>query len=166
MRFRNFIEKKRLILTEWDNSPEETYADHHTMTKDLSGGINREKPKGAIRAKDPAVHQTVESSIREQLWAALNEKFDESKKNRGKKNRGMEEGSRGKKKNRGMEEGSRGKKKNRGMEEASRGKKKNRGMEEASRGKKKNRGMEEASRGKKKNRGMEEASRGKKKSRG
>ena len=151
---------------EWDNSPEETYADHHTMTKDLSGGINREKPKGAIRAKDPAVHQTVESSIREQLWAALNEKFDESKKNRGKKNRGMEEGSRGKKKNRGMEEGSRGKKKNRGMEEASRGKKKNRGMEEASRGKKKNRGMEEASRGKKKNRGMEEASRGKKKSRG
>ncbi len=143
---------------EWDNSPEETYADHHTMTKDLSGGINREKPKGAIRAKDPAVHQTVESSIREQLWAALNEKFDESKKNRGKKNRGMEEGSRGnKKKNRGMEEGSRGnKKKNRGMEEASRGnKKKNRGMEEASRGnKKKNRGMEEASRGnKKKSRG-------------
>ena len=129
---------------EWDNSPEETYADHHTMTKDLSGGINREKPKGAIRAKDPAVHQTVESSIREQLWAALNEKFDESKKNRGKKNRGMEEGSRGnKKKNRGMEEGSRGnKKKNRGMEEASRGnKKKNRGMEEASRGnKKKSRG--------------------------
>ena len=115
---------------EWDNSPEETYADHHTMTKDLSGGINREKPKGAIRAKDPAVHQTVESSIREQLWAALNEKFDESKKNRGKKNRGMEEGSRGnKKKNRGMEEGSRGnKKKNRGMEEASRGnKKKSRG---------------------------------------
>lgn len=28
---------------EWDNSPDEEYSDHETMTKDLSGGINRQK---------------------------------------------------------------------------------------------------------------------------
>ena len=36
----------------WDNSPDETYADTQTMTKDLSGGLNREKksyPKVAGR---------------------------------------------------------------------------------------------------------------------
>ena len=69
----------------WDNEPEEEYRDHNYMTKDLSGGINREKPKGAIRAKDPAVHQTVETSIKETLWAALNEKMAAEGRGRGKK---------------------------------------------------------------------------------
>ena len=136
----------------WDNSPEEAYADHQTMTQDLSGGINRRKPQGAIRVKDPAV--ALETSIRERLWAALNEKITEGSRGKKKKSRGaMEdvetnEGSRGKKKkSRGaMEdittEGSRGKKKkSRGaMEdittEGSRGKKKkSRGAMEGSRGK-------------------------------
>jgi len=58
---------------EWATSPDEEYQDHNYMTKDLSGGINREKPKGAERAKDPAVRQHVES-IKDQLWAALTEK--------------------------------------------------------------------------------------------
>lgn len=77
---------------EWDNSPEETYADHHTMTKDLSGGINRQKDRKAIRVKDPAI----ESSIKEQLWAALNEKMTEGSRGKKKKSRGTMEGSRGK----------------------------------------------------------------------
>ena len=98
---------------DWDNSPEEAYADHQTMTHDLSGGINRRKPKGAERAKDPAV--ALETSIRERLWAALNEKVTEGSRGKKKKSRGtMEdmttEGSRGKKKkSRGTMEGSRGK---------------------------------------------------------
>lgn len=65
-------------MEEWANSPEgsdsdERYSDHEYMTKDLSGGLNRSKPKGSERAKDPAVRQHVES-VKEQLWAALNEK--------------------------------------------------------------------------------------------
>ncbi len=69
----------------YDNSPEEEYRDTQYMTKDLSGGINGEKPKGAIRAKDPAMHQTVEASVKEQLWAALNEKMAAEGRGRGKK---------------------------------------------------------------------------------
>ena len=77
---------------DWDNTPDETYADHHTMTKDLSGGINRRKPKGSERAKDPAVHQTVETSIKDQLWAALNEKMATEGRGRGRgKNKKMKE---------------------------------------------------------------------------
>lgn len=49
--------------------PDEEYKDHNYMTKDLSGGINRRKPRKAIRVKDPAVE-----SIKDRLWAALNEK--------------------------------------------------------------------------------------------
>lgn len=61
-------------VEEWANSPEgvegeEEYRDHEYMTRDLSGGINRAKPKGSERVKDPAVE-----SIKEKLWAALNEK--------------------------------------------------------------------------------------------
>ena len=116
------------VEEDWDNSPDESYADHQTMTHDLSGGINRQKPKGSERVKDPAV--ALETSIRERLWAALNEKVTEGSRGKKKKSRGgaMEdvttEGSRGKKKSRGgaMEEGSRGKKKSRGTMEGSRGK--------------------------------------------
>ena len=93
------------VEEDWDNSPDESYADHQTMTHDLSGGINRRKPQGAIRVKDPAV--ALETSIKEQLWAALNEKMTAEGRGRGKKmklkaSRGNEdikttEGSRGKK---------------------------------------------------------------------
>jgi hypothetical protein len=81
----------------WDNEPDEEYRDHKYMTKDLSGGINREKPKGAIRAKDPAIHQTVETtSVKEQLWAALNEKMAAEGRGRGKKKKVMASRGRGK----------------------------------------------------------------------
>ena len=91
----------------WDNSPDETYADTQTMTKDLSGGLNREK-KSYPAAQDGDNPMAVENSIKEQLWAALNEKMTEGGKKRGMKmktlkaSRGNEdiqttEGSKGKK---------------------------------------------------------------------
>ena len=70
------------VEEDWDNSPDESYADHQTMTHDLSGGINRQKPKGSERVKDPAV--ALETSIKEQLWAALNEKMTAEGRGRGK----------------------------------------------------------------------------------
>jgi len=60
------------VEEDWDNSPDEEYADHNTMVKDLSGGINREKKQYA-KAQDGDNPMAVES-IKEQLWAALNEK--------------------------------------------------------------------------------------------
>jgi hypothetical protein len=93
-------------MEDWDNSPEEEYSDTKTMTKDLSGGINREKKmhKPAADGDNPIA---VETSIKEQLWAALNEKMTAEGRGRGKKktlkaSRGNEdiqttEGSRGKK---------------------------------------------------------------------
>lgn len=54
---------------DYANEPDEEYADTQTMIKDLSGGLNREKPRKAIRVKDPAVE-----SIKQKLWAALQEK--------------------------------------------------------------------------------------------
>jgi hypothetical protein len=61
-------------VEEWANSPEdsagdEDYQDHKHMTQDLSGGLNRAKPKGSERVKDPAIE-----SIKTTLWAALQEK--------------------------------------------------------------------------------------------
>lgn len=110
----------------WDNSPEEAYADHQTMTQDLSGGINRRKPQGAIRVKDPAV--ALETSIRERLWAALNEKVTEGKKKKKSDRGAMEDvnvkergdADKKKKKNRGTMEGSKGKT-SRGTKKTSRG---------------------------------------------
>ena len=74
------------VEEEWDNSPEEEYSDTKTMTKDLSGGINREK-KAYRATQDGDNPMAVEASIKEQLWAALNEKFTEGRgaKPRGKK---------------------------------------------------------------------------------
>jgi len=57
---------------EWDNSPEEEYADHDTMIHDLSGGINREKKQ--YKAAQPGDNAMAVESIKTQLWAALNEK--------------------------------------------------------------------------------------------
>jgi peptidoglycan hydrolase-like protein with peptidoglycan-binding domain len=94
------------VEEDWDNSPDESYADTQTMTKDLSGGINRQKK--AYKAAQPGDNaMAVETSIKEQLWAALNEKMTAEGRGRGKKmklkaSRGNEdikttEGSRGKK---------------------------------------------------------------------
>lgn len=56
---------------EWDNTPEEEYSDHEYMTKDLSGGLNREK-KSYAAAQDGDNAMAVK--IKEQLLAALAEK--------------------------------------------------------------------------------------------
>jgi hypothetical protein len=57
---------------EFINEPDEEYADHKFMTKDLSGGINREKNmyKPAAKGDNP---MSVES-IKDRLYRALNEK--------------------------------------------------------------------------------------------
>jgi hypothetical protein len=54
---------------DYANEPDEEYKDVNFMTKDMSGGLNREKPRKAIRVKDPAVE-----SIKERLWNDLNNK--------------------------------------------------------------------------------------------
>jgi hypothetical protein len=56
---------------DWDNSPNEDYKDHEYMTKDLSGGINRQK-KAYAKAQDGDNAMAVES-IKEQLLKALEE---------------------------------------------------------------------------------------------
>jgi hypothetical protein len=65
-------DKGQLSKEEWDNSPDEHYSDHKTMTKDLSGGINRQKKmfKPAAKGDNPMAVE----SVKERLWAALNEK--------------------------------------------------------------------------------------------
>lgn len=59
--------------TEWDNSPKEEYQDTEFMTKDIAGGINGPKDPKDIRVKDPSSME--ESTLKEQLWKALNEKY-------------------------------------------------------------------------------------------
>ena len=63
------LDEEAVEKEDYANEPDEEYADTQTMTRDLAGGLNREKPKSTIRVKDPAVE-----SIKSQLWAALNEK--------------------------------------------------------------------------------------------
>lgn len=60
-------------VEEWDNSPEEEYSDHNAMTKDLSGGLNREK-KSYKATQDGDNPMALEQSIKEQLLQALSEK--------------------------------------------------------------------------------------------
>ena len=71
------------VEEDWDNSPDESYADTQTMTKDLSGGLNRQK-KSYPKVADGDNPMAVETSIREQLWAALNEKMTAEGRGRGK----------------------------------------------------------------------------------
>jgi hypothetical protein len=61
------------VEEEWDNSPQEDYRDHKHMTKDLSGGLNREK-KAYAKAQDGDNPMAVES-IKDQLIQALEEKY-------------------------------------------------------------------------------------------
>lgn len=63
---------------QWDNSPDAEYQDDNYMIHDLSGGINRKK-KMYAKAQDGDNAMAVES-IKEQLWAALNEKKMAKKK--------------------------------------------------------------------------------------
>lgn len=62
------------VEEEWDNAPDEEYKDHHTMTKDLSGGINRQK-KAYAAAQDGDNAMAVEALIAE-LSKSLREKMD------------------------------------------------------------------------------------------
>ncbi len=58
-------------VEEWDNEPDEEYSDHKTMTKTLSGGINRQKQmfKPAAKGDNPMAAE----SIKERLLKALAE---------------------------------------------------------------------------------------------
>ena len=100
-------------IDEWDNSPEEEYSDVSAVIPDGNDLNKSKKPYPAVDGGDNAMAL---ESIKETLWAALQEKATTEGRGRGKKmklkaSRGNEdikttEGSRGKK--------SRGKKKSRG----------------------------------------------------
>ena len=68
------------VEEEWDNAPEEEYSDTKTMTKDLSGGINREKGAYAA-AQDGDNPMAVDENddliarLQEELKAALEGKY-------------------------------------------------------------------------------------------
>ena len=62
------------VEEEYVNSPDEEYQDDSYMLQDLSGGLNRKKDKGALRAKDPAI--TYEQKLKAQLKKNLNEKYE------------------------------------------------------------------------------------------
>jgi len=72
------------VEEEWDNSPEEEYSNVKTMTKDLSGGLNREK-KAYKATQDGDNPMALENSIKEELWKALSEKLTTEGRGRGKK---------------------------------------------------------------------------------
>ena len=64
-------------VDEWENTPMDTdgdpeYFDHQTLTKDLSGGLNREKK--SYKAAQPGDNAMAVESIKEQLLRALAEK--------------------------------------------------------------------------------------------
>ena len=94
------------VIDEWDNSPEEEYKDANYMLNDLAGGINRPKKHRAAAGGDNAM--AVEASIKEQLWAALNEKKADIKTTEG---RGKVMAGRGRGKDKLMAGRGRGKKK-------------------------------------------------------
>ena len=58
----------------YDNEPDPEYQDHEYMTRDLSGGLNREK-KAYAKAQDGDNAMAVEA-IKAKLLAALGEKMD------------------------------------------------------------------------------------------
>jgi len=62
------------VEEEYANSPDEEYQDDSYMLQDLSGGLNRKKDKGALRAKDPAI--TYEQKLKAQLKKNLYEKYE------------------------------------------------------------------------------------------
>lgn len=68
---------------DYANEPDEEYKDHNYMTKDLSGGINRRKK--AYKAAQPGDNAMATESIKDRLWAALNEKKVAEGRGRGKK---------------------------------------------------------------------------------
>lgn len=59
---------------EWDNSPDEKYDDHEYLTKDLAGGLNKEK-KSYPPTNGGDNPMALEDQIRQELMAALGEKY-------------------------------------------------------------------------------------------
>lgn len=60
--------------TDYANEPDEDYKDTKYMTKDLSGGLNRQKDKGALRAKDPAIKaEEIKSQLASKLESMMSE---------------------------------------------------------------------------------------------
>ena len=84
----------------WDNSPDEEYKDDDYMYQ--SGGIHKKK-KAYPATQDGDNPMALETSIKERLWAALQEKTTNEGRGKKKKSRGTKEdmqtteGSRGKK---------------------------------------------------------------------
>ena len=60
---------------EWDNSPDEEYKDDDYMTRDIAGGLNRPKPPGALRAKDPAIHNEDVDKYKSELRKGLQDLY-------------------------------------------------------------------------------------------
>lgn len=56
----------------YENEPDEDYKDQHYMTKDLAGGINREKKQ--YKAAQPGDNAMAMENIKAELYAALAEK--------------------------------------------------------------------------------------------
>ena len=65
------------VEEEWDNSPDEEYKDDDYINQDLAGGLNRPKPKGALRAKDPAIHNEEVQKYKTQLAKDLLQAYGE-----------------------------------------------------------------------------------------
>ena len=61
--------------SEWDNSPDEEYKDDDYMTRDIAGGLNRPKPPGALRAKDPAIHNEDVDKYKSELRKGLQDLY-------------------------------------------------------------------------------------------
>jgi outer membrane lipoprotein SlyB len=73
--FYNYLEKRGLVKNTdeaFANEPNEKYQDHKFMTKDLSGGINRQKTMYPPAAKGD--NPMAVESIKDRLYRALNEK--------------------------------------------------------------------------------------------
>jgi hypothetical protein len=62
------------VEEEWDNSPDEEYKDHTYMTKDISGGLNREKK--AYKAAQDGDNAMAVEALKAELSARLREKMD------------------------------------------------------------------------------------------
>ena len=62
---------------DWDNSPDEEYKDTQYMTKDLAGGINREK--GQYKAAQPGDNAMAMETLQNELRDALMSKMAEGK---------------------------------------------------------------------------------------
>jgi len=75
---------------EWDNSPDEKYDDHEYLIKDLAGGLNREK-KSYPPTNGGDNPMSLEDQIKEELWAALNDKFTTEGRGRGRGKKKMED---------------------------------------------------------------------------